>query len=169
MNRAHSTLAALVLVAIAYQTPAQQATRSTAFWSPLAAGWITGFRDDAIARGVYRVPAEIRAALSGLVPASVLDEVRWRIEGPTTMTGLAMFQTGSAYAISLDNVILFAGAEEAADPSLWAHEIYHVMQYRQWGIEGFASRYLADHRAVEHEAKEFEYRWWKATVWTGSP
>jgi Domain of unknown function (DUF4157) len=168
VNRAYSTLAALLLVAIACQTPAQEAARGSPFWPSMAAGWIAGFRDDAIARGVNRIPIEIRAALTGFVPASVLDEVRWRIEGPTTMTGLAMFQTGSAYAISLDNVILFAGAEEAADPSLWAHEIYHVMQYRQWGVEGFANRYLADHRAVEHEAKEFQYRWWKATVWTGS-
>jgi hypothetical protein len=161
-------LAALLLALLANAAPAQEAPDGSPFWSPMAAGWIASFRDDAIARGVERIPVEIRATLSGFVPATVLDEVRWRVEGPTTMAGLAMFQTGSAYAVSLDNVILFAGAEEAADPSLWAHEIYHVMQYRQWGIEGFASRYLADHRAVEHEAKEFQYRWWKATLWTGS-
>jgi Domain of unknown function (DUF4157) len=169
MNNLRSLSAALLLTALASPLTAEEAPAGAPFWSPVAADWIVDLRDAAIARGVAPIPAELRAALDDFVPAAVLDDVRWRIEGPTTIAGLALFRTGSAYAISLDNVILFAGVDEAADPSLWAHEIYHVMQYRQWGIEGFASRYLADYRAVEHAAKEFQYRWWKATLWSGSP
>jgi hypothetical protein len=135
--------------------------------APTMVRWVAGFRDDAIERGVEEIPAEIRDALSGFVPADVLDDVRWRIDGETGFFGRSLFQIGSAHAITLDNVILFAGADEAADPGLWAHELYHVMQYRQWCIEGFITRYLADHSTVEHEAKEFRYRWWKATRWDG--
>ncbi|HSG65666.1 MAG TPA: DUF4157 domain-containing protein, partial [Gammaproteobacteria bacterium] len=86
-----------------------------------------------------------------------------RIDRETSVAGQSLFQLGAVRAVTLDNVILFAGADEASDATLWAHELYHVMQYRDWGIEGFAARYLADHRTVEHEAREFRWRWMKAT------
>ncbi len=55
-------------------------------------------------------------------------------------------------------MIVFADENEARnDSKLWAHELRHVMQFEQWGIEGFAARYLADSAAVEDVASE--YRW----------
>lgn len=131
--------------------------------APMLAGWVAVFRDDAIERGVDGVPAEIREALSGFVPADVLGHVRWRIDGEARIAGQSLFQLGAVRAVTLDHVILFADAEEAADATLWAHELYHVMQYRQWGVEGFVARYLTDHRTIEHEAREFRWRWMKAT------
>lgn len=128
--------------------------------APALSSGITSFRHDAIKHGVASIPPEIRAALSESVPADVLDDVRWRIGGETGLIGPGLFGLSSALAVTLDNVIVFAGTEEAADPGLWAHEIYHVMQYRLWGVEGFATRFLADHQAVEREAKEFQYQWW---------
>jgi hypothetical protein len=137
--------------------------------APLLSEWIAEFRDDALDRGVERIPADIRETLSDFVPADVLDDVRWRIDGERGLVGPSLFAMSSAYAVTLDNVIVFAGADEAADANLWAHEIYHVMQYREWGIEDFVLRYLDDHGAVEHEAKEFQYRWWEATQWNQEP
>jgi len=131
--------------------------------TPTLAAWIAAFRDAAIERGAEGIPAEIREGLSGFVPANVLGSVRWRIDREASVAGQSLFQLGAVRAVTLDNVILFADADEAADATLWAHELYHVMQYRQWGIEGFVARYLADHRAVEHEAGEFRWRWMKAT------
>jgi hypothetical protein len=37
------------------------------------------------------------------------------------------------------------------------------MQYRDWGVDGFAARYLADYEAVEHDAAEFRWQWMRAT------
>ena len=43
------------------------------------------------------------------------------------------------------------------DPKLWVHELKHVMQFAEWGIDGFAMRYLSDTGGVEQEA--WDYRW----------
>jgi len=60
--------------------------------------------------------------------------------------------------VTLDYVVVFEDREAAlTDPKLWAHELKHVMQYAEWGVAGFASRYLTDHAAIEREA--VEYRW----------
>ena len=68
-----------------------------------------------------------------------------------------------APAITLDYVVVFA--ERGAglnDPKLWAHEIKHVMQFAEWGVSGFAARYLRDYSAVEQEAFDFRWQWMKA-------
>jgi len=58
---------------------------------------------------------------------------------------------------------VFATREAALTPALWAHEIVHVEQYRDWGVAGFVARYLDDYEAVEHDAAEFRWQWMKAT------
>jgi hypothetical protein len=126
------------------------------------ADWLDKGRDDAIARGVEPVPAEVRDALGDAVPDEILDNVRWRIDGEAGLVGPGLFAVSSAFAVTLDNVIIFAGEDEASQLSLWAHELYHVMQYHEWGVEGFIRRYLDDRRAVEHQANEFQYRLWKS-------
>jgi len=130
---------------------------------PTVAAWVVSFRDDAIALGAERVPPEIRDALLGHVPGEILDRVRWRIDSELAITGQNLLQLGGVRAVTLDHVIVFADADEAADATLWAHELYHVMQYAEWGIDGFVDRYLADRSAVEHEAWEFRWAWMKAT------
>jgi hypothetical protein len=109
------------------------------------------------------MPAQIRAAFDSFVPAGVLAQVRWRVDGETGLAGRLLFQSGTVRAVTLDNVILFASAEEAANVKLWAHELYHVMQYRQWGVDGFAERFVDDHRTLERDAREFRWSWMKAT------
>ena len=125
-------------------------------------GWLVTSRDEAIARGVEPIPAEFLEAFDGHLPGDVLATVRWRIEPDSVLTGQNVFQPGMR-AVTLDNVILFASAEEATNVKLWAHELYHVLQYRQWGVENFVDRYLADRAAVERDAWEFRWQWMKAT------
>jgi hypothetical protein len=65
-------------------------------------------------------------------------------------------------AITLDDVVVFKDRRAALeDPKLWAHELKHVMQYAEWGIDGFAARYLSDYWAVENEAWEFRWEFMK--------
>jgi len=134
-----------------------------AMLAPMAVTWVTESRDAAIARGVATIPAEIHEALAGYVPEPILADVRWRVEDDALSLEYKFFSTGYATALTLDNVILFAAADRAADPKLWAHEIFHVMQYSQSGIDGLVARYLEDRSAVERDAGEFRWQWMKAT------
>jgi hypothetical protein len=127
--------------------------------APWLTEWISASRDAAIAAGVEPVPQHIRAALAGYVSTAVLDRLRWRTG---TAADLSLQQTalgfGDVPAMTLGHVIVFKNRSEALeDSTLWAHEIKHVLQFDEWGIHGFAVRYLNDYEAVEFAANE--YRW----------
>jgi hypothetical protein len=131
--------------------------------TPLLAEWIVASRDAAIAEGVQPIPPQVRAALHGYVPETVLDRVRWRENGSDDFTlQQNVIQFGDVPAVTLDHVIVFKSRDDAlSDPKLWAHEIKHVMQFAAWGVSGFAARYLRDYEAVEFEAAEFRWQFMK--------
>jgi hypothetical protein len=135
-----------------------------ALLAPAVTGWITSTRDLAIERGVTEIPRDIRALLSDSVPAEILDRVRWRVDDSMVSLQQSLFRMAYTSAVTLDDVVLFATEDDAADPALWAHEIYHVMQYSDWGVEGFVGRYLADFEAVEQEAWDFRWQWRESTA-----
>lgn len=137
--------------------------------APALVSSITGLRDGAIERGVDEIPAAIRRALSGYVPLDVLENARWRIDDSAVPAQQALLRMAGTPAMTLDHVVVFADTEGASDPALWAHELFHVMQYRDWGVEGFVERYLADYSAVEHDAAEFRWQWMKANGRVPSP
>ena len=165
MNRALALFAALaLLVSAAAADPVdgtQPAPPSNSFMTalaPLLARWIESSRDAALAQGVEKIPKSIRASLEGYVPDATLDRARWRTGGGDLSLQQSAFLFKDAQAVTLDYVIVFANEDDARnDPKLWAHELRHVMQFGEWGIEGFATRYLADSTAVEDVASE--YRW----------
>jgi hypothetical protein len=130
--------------------------------APWLAGWIAAARDAAKAQGVEPIPAAIRAALAGYVPEPTLDGVRWRQGGSELSLPQNVIRFGHVPAMTLDDVIVFQDRRTALeDPKLWAHELKHVMQFAEWGVEGFATRYLRDYEAVEHDAAEFRWQFMK--------
>jgi hypothetical protein len=133
------------------------ALKSTA--SSLLASWIIASRDSALERGVAEIPPSIRASLAGYVPDATLARVRWRAGGPWDLSlPHSAFAFKDAQAVTLDYVVVFASEHDALnDPKLWAHELRHVMQFEEWGVAGFAARYVDDNVAVESDATE--YRW----------
>jgi Domain of unknown function (DUF4157) len=135
---------------------------------PVLVAGITSFRDAAIERGVSSIPRDIRDALLGYLPSDLLDSVRWRVDDGLS-TQHTLFLLGDTPAMTLGHVVVFAHAEDTDDPTLWAHELFHALQYRRWGIDGFAERYLADYGAVEFEAAEFRWQWMRATGRTPRP
>jgi hypothetical protein len=139
------------------------ASGQTELLAPALGQLIVIERDAALERGVEPIPREVREVLAGYVAEDVLDVARFRVDDTASSGYPTFFHMGAAPAVTLDYVVIFASAEAAADPTLWAHELYHVGQYRDWGIAGFAERYLADYEAVEHEAAEFRWQWMKAT------
>lgn len=135
--------------------------------APAVAALIAASRDDALARGVEPIPAAIRSEIGDYVPSDVLDAVRWCSAcGGELSLQTGTFRLGLAPAITLDHVVVFADREAAlTDPALWIHELRHVMQFRDWGVDGFAARYVADYAAVEREAAEFRWEWVQRTGW----
>jgi hypothetical protein len=131
--------------------------------TPLLAEWIDRSRDAALHQGVAEIPPAIRTALSGYVPDETLDRVRWRTGGAGLMSlQQNVFAFGDVPAVTLDYVIVFAEEKPALeDPKLWAHELKHVMQFADWGVAGFAARYLRDDATVENEAAEFRWQFMK--------
>ena len=127
--------------------------------APLVSAWIVNTRDEAHRLGVNAIPSEIREALAGHVPDAILDRVRWRVDASSFSLQRSLFGLGYTPAVTVDDVVLFADTRVAMDPKLWAHEIYHVIQYRDRGVAEFVERYLADYGAVEHEASEFRWQW----------
>jgi hypothetical protein len=124
--------------------------------APMLAAWIHRTRAAVLAAGTRPIPPDIRASLAKHYPPDLLKPVRYRVgwSDPDTLPG-RLFEA-YAQAITLDDVIIFRNEAVARDEVIWAHEIAHVDQYRRWGIDEFARRYVADHRAVEREA-------WQAT------
>jgi hypothetical protein len=135
----------------------------TAVAAGLLADWIIASRDVALAEGTDAMPPAIRKALAGYVPEDVLDATRWRAGGGGGSLQQGMFTFGDSPAITLDQVIVFDSPSDAKDPKLWAHEIMHVIQYRRWGIQEFARRYITDYSDVEAEAVEFRWQWMQDT------
>ena len=130
--------------------------------APLLASWIASERDAAKGQGVEPIPPAIRASLEGYVPKRILDRVRWREGASELSMPQNMIRFGDATAVTLDDVIVFRkGATALEDPRFWAHELKHVMQFEEWGVEGFAARYLSDYHAVENEAQEFRWQFMK--------
>ncbi len=128
----------------------------------LLAGWIAYERDAVIAQGVEPIPQPIRAALAGYVPEPILDRVRWREGASELSLPHNVIRFGHVPATTLDHVVVFAERRAALeDPKLWAHELKHVMQFAQWGVEGFAARYVSDYEAVEREAADFRWEFMK--------
>ena len=146
------------------QQPSPSSPFGVASLAPLLASWIEAERDAAKERGVKPIPPSIRAALEGYVPNPVLDRVRWREGASELSLPQNMIRFGHASAVTLDDVIVFEEHSEALeDPKFWAHEIKHVMQFEEWGVQGFATRYLSNYNAVENEAYEFRWQFMKQT------
>jgi hypothetical protein len=132
-------------------------TLATAFGSALQRSRDTARADS------HPIPKDIREALEPFYSDEMLAKVRYTI-GDTTPAGLAGFaiRNGNAAAVTLIDTIVFKDEVYTKNLALWAHELHHVEQYRDWGLEGFASRYLFGWTEVEDEAsaKAAEFVTW---------
>jgi len=121
---------------------------------PILEQAIRASRDTAI-NGSAPIPDSIRRDLTGYASEESMNQVRFKI-GDNGFVNLARLleQGGAANAVTLIDVVVFRDQGGAADPSLWAHELTHVDQYRNWGVSSFAVRYSRNANSVEDEAYE---------------
>jgi len=114
--------------------------------------WIIASHNSAI-NGAMPIPPQIRQALTGYASEDSMNRVRYKI-GDNGFLNLAhmLEQGGFASAVTLIDVVIFRGPSEASDPSIWAHELTHVDQYRDWRVHSFAIQYARDYNSVEAPA-----------------
>jgi hypothetical protein len=105
------------------------------------------------------LPDDVKAGLAQFFPQNVLDRARYT-QGNVDITlpnfiGQGHRFFGEDYAVVVDDVIVFNNPPPtfAEDPFWWGHEVMHVNQYTNWGIEQFAWNYVRDlGSTVEGEA-----------------
>ena len=118
---------------------------------------------DTAINGAMPIPPLIRQQLTGYASEDSMDRVRFKI-GDNGFANLAhlLEQGGAASAVTLIDVVVFRGPSEADDLSIWAHELTHVDQYREWGVHSFAVQYTRNWHSVEDPAyaKGNGYRAW---------
>jgi hypothetical protein len=112
------------------------------------------------------IPDEIRDALVPFYPTEILENVRYTV-GDTSPAGLAGFaiRNGKAAAVTLVDTIVFKDEGYVHNLALWSHEMHHIEQYKEWGVLGFAQRYVFGWQDVEAEAEAKARKfvtWYKA-------
>lgn len=111
--------------------------------------------------GARPMPQSVRQQLTPYFPASILNKALWNtFDGNriTLDTQLMRACWDTIGAITLDNVVVFKQAASADDPVLWAHELTHVMQYDNMGVETFAFTYTYDWNSLEEPAYNMQAR-----------
>ncbi|WP_339498733.1 eCIS core domain-containing protein [Pseudomonas silesiensis] len=136
--------------------------------APALAMWLTQARAEAASAGTQPIPPHIREQLLRWYDPGVLDAARYKVsDNGQFSAATAMLQNPDVGAVTLIDIILFRDAQSAEQNiALWAHELKHVQQYQEWGVEGFAQRYTQDFNAVEAPAYaiQVEVRRWGGVI-----
>jgi len=115
-------------------------------WPYLAvAAGIIASRETVMANYGRPIPAHLRKTLSRWYPDDMLNVVRWTsMQGPLKqfLQEAKMNFAADTLAITVMDAVIFRNDNLADDGALWAHELYHVQQYREWGVFGFAKRWV---------------------------
>ncbi|WP_250456271.1 DUF4157 domain-containing protein [Caballeronia sp. ATUFL_M2_KS44] len=133
--------------------------------APIFEQAINASRATAINGGVQPIPPDVRQDLTGYIDEDVLNRARYKVgdNGIVNIANLSI-RYGDAAAVTLVDVIVFANPLGIRDRALWAHELTHVRQYRDWGTRDFAIRYLRSWNGVENEAYDVQnqYAAWQS-------
>ncbi|MFJ4157545.1 DUF4157 domain-containing protein [Pseudomonas sp. NPDC089752] len=115
-------------------------------------------RDEATASGSQPIPLHIRAQLEPWYDFAVLDAARYRVGDEQQISAAnALLQNPDVNAVTLIDTIIFRHAGDAEDNvALWAHELKHVQQYQELGVEEFARRYTRNYEELEGPAYKIE-------------
>jgi len=112
-------------------------------------------------------PQDVKIILGQVIPRDILERARYtvgdiKISLPTAITsggaflGLFSRRFSGEIAVTLDDIIVFpreVNFSDLDDLEWISHEIFHVKQYRDWGIDQFSFNYLKNKQAVEDQAE----------------
>src|SRR5260370_29941116 len=95
--------------------------QSSVFTGPALEQWFWASRNSAM-NGAMPVPPYIRQALQGWYDDGLLNMARFKVgDGGELNLANNSIRIGTAVAVTLIDVIVFKGPNEASDPALWAH------------------------------------------------
>ena len=107
------------------------------------------------------LPEDVKRALRGHFPEATLNKTRYAIgKVEITLPNLIgeVIKYGERHAVTVGDIIVFnvePGSFEDT-PTWWAHEVAHVQQYTDLGVESFAYKYMRDlGKSLEREAEEY--------------
>jgi hypothetical protein len=105
--------------------------------------WIIASHNAAVNASLRPIPDRFKEQLSALYPESILGKVRYTTDSSFIGT-LQWFrdEMGQEGAITLVDIIVFRNDQLTTDLKIWAHELEHVRQYDQLGVDGFAQAYV---------------------------
>ena len=133
-----------------------------AVYVPVATAMIAGRNAVIVNGGGLKIPLHVREALKGFFTEELMDSVRWSTNWSlveNTLQAAKMKANPDTQAVALINAVIFRDAEAADEIGTWAHELYHVKQYTEWGVLKFAEKWVQDTSesgSVEKPAYEFE-------------
>ena len=112
------------------------------------------------------LPRRIIAILSKTMPMAALKRARYtegdlNITLPNLVNGAQKYFAGNDHAVVVDDVIVFTqapGTQSPNDIKWWAHEIHHVYQYKVWGVDRFAAKYVNNSGRIEKRAEQVANR-----------
>lgn len=115
-------------------------------WSYLtAAVGIIACHDAVMASGGRPIPQHLRKILRRWYADDLLNSVRWiSVREPfrQMLNDARMGFMQDTLAVTVMNAVIFRNDALAGDGALWAHELYHVEQFRKWGVFGFARKWV---------------------------
>jgi hypothetical protein len=121
--------------------------------APALALWLVQSRKAAEV-GAQPIPLNIKAQLMAYYDERVLDAALYKVgDDDETSAGGTMLQNPDTEAVTLIDIIVFRDEGDALNNvALWAHELKHVQQYQEWGVNEFAVRYTRNYNDVETPA-----------------
>lgn len=111
-------------------------------------------RSSARSTGTEPIPADIRDQLEPYFDEDLLDDVRWAYSNQYIDLGsvISAWYRAEGGAVTLIDTIVYSSSYAAGRRFLWAHELTHVMQYRELGLDGFARVYVTNPHLLEQQA-----------------
>lgn len=110
--------------------------------------------------GARAMPANVYQQLLAFYAPAFLQSVRYNTldTGRISLDSAVLMLNNDVRALTVNDIIVFRNENEAQDAALWAHELTHVLQYRNMGIDKFANVYTTNAWILENQAYDVQNR-----------
>jgi Domain of unknown function (DUF4157) len=104
------------------------------------------------------LPQFIIDSFKGKYPDDVLSNARYAVGGisisaPDLINSSQKIVYGDDNAVTVGRVTVFS-TDPGQETHWWAHELQHQVQYKNWGIDEFAYKYITNCHSVESDAED---------------
>ncbi|MEM7291486.1 MAG: DUF4157 domain-containing protein [Pseudomonadota bacterium] len=126
---------------------------------PLLGEAIRHSRNEARRVGTKPMTNSMKFHMSPYFDQDILNRVQYRVgQGGELSVEMNSFRFGDASAVALIDTVIFRSQNSTTNTPLWAHELFHITQFRSWGLSNFGKRYVRSYRTVEADAERMEKR-----------